>query len=230
MAVSGYITHHNEVGGGWVGVGYPRSANSWVRYIVKSCRGEAEVPVHFMKDENDYYIKRHWMQRYPYYNNMSRGFILLLRNYKEVIVRHNKQDKTDDPDFLFYQSLVRMPDEQSNPAVSYIHPIFLYDNWSGGPKHIVYYEDLMEKPHEIIEELGEVMNFETKEFLENYDYHKNHSIQAYDKEEGSWTKGGEIKDAYKDDLTDEQRKAWDAHLRENFPYLFAAFLKRYADE
>ena len=229
MVLNNHMKKHQAMGGGWLGLGYPRSANSWMRYIVKACRKEEEVSVHFTDDHHDFYIKRHWVNTCPYYNSAPRGIVLLLRNYKEVIIRHNKME-TDDPDFRFYQSLERMPNSLADPAVSYIHPIHLYDNWDCGPKHIVYYEDLMEKPRETIQDLGSVMGFDTEEFLANYDYHKNRSVQAYDREEGAWTRGGTKEYAYKDDITSEQKKEWDSHLRENFPYLFETFLKRYADE
>ena len=120
----------------WYGIGYPRSANSWVRYIVRTCSGDPEIGVHSIDGYDQKYVKRHWLE--PDLAN-GKNMLLLVRNYKEVVIRHNS-DQSKNKDFNFYESLERMPSNFTQPAVSYIHPIHVYDNWAN-KKHIVYYED-----------------------------------------------------------------------------------------
>jgi len=208
----------------WYGIGYPRSANSWVRYIVRTCSGDPEIGVHSIDGYDQRYVKRHWLE--PDLAN-GKNMLLLVRNYKEVVIRHNS-DQSKNKDFNFYESLERMPSNFTQPAVSYIHPIHVYDNWAN-KKHIVYYEDLVEKPFETIQKMGEVMGFQTEGFLDNYYFHKDRSVNAYSTQEpsGSWTKGGQIKTLYEKQISEKQKEAWDQCLKFEFPVLFEKYLKRY---
>ena len=209
----------------WYGIGYPRSANSWVRYIIRDCLGNPEIGVHSIDHHDQFYVKRHHLDA-----SLARGrsMLLLVRNYKEVIIRHNL-DQTEDQDYNFYNSLEKMPVNWTQPAVSYIHPIYVYDNW-GQDKHIVYYEDLMSKPAETIQDMAERMGFCANNFLENYQYHRDRSVSAYNTQEpsGSWTKAGSVF-SYNKQITHTQKEAWDNHLETKFPKLFDRYLKRYAE-
>ena len=89
----------------WYGVGYPRSANSWVRYIIRTCLGDPEINVHSVDDvvKGEVYIKRHHLDLC----GVGRNLLLLVRNYKEVIIRHNLKI-TEDKDYNFYNSMERI--------------------------------------------------------------------------------------------------------------------------
>ena len=221
----------------WYGLGYPRSANSWVRFIVRTCLNKPEINVHSVDDvvERDVYVKRHNLDLC----SAGRNLLLLVRNYKEVIIRHNLEI-TEDKDYNFYNSMEKMPDDWTQPAVSYIHPIYVYDNYreimsnfcnaENLRKHLVYYEDLVDNPIPTIQNMAKEMGFCADDFLQNYEYHRDRSVNAYNTQDegGSWTKAGDVF-PYREKITEDQKRAWDQHLKTNFPILFDRYLKRYEE-
>lgn len=155
---------------------YPRSGNHWVRFIIEwfSSRptkgmGPADPPIHknlpndgvlkHVKGNNFIIHKNHYIPK----GKMDK-LILILRNPKECIYRHTK-------------------DLQINKIDSYMSLIKFYENYSG-KKLLVYYEDLILEPKNVITKITNFLEIYDEEkinnFIENYDLFFKESVNIYD--------------------------------------------------
>lgn len=178
---------------------YPRSGNSLVKYFIK--RSIKTDKVHDcvfqsatrkkIKLSNEWFnyqekignrlFKEHSANNCYMFNDNLDSLILIVRNYKECILRHK-------------------PASNSSQAIRktqcniYKENIVFFDKWRGN-KVILYYEDLIVdfKTHytKILDVIDVDINEHNKLFS-NIEYHKKLCLNQYDKVCGSQTKGKEL--------------------------------------
>ncbi len=225
---------------------YPRSGNTWIRYCIEflskkptigytsnnagrfdrqplgSFNNDMGVDVH-----SDFILyKRHMvgegygkLTHTPDWSPTDK-LILVIRDYKEVIVRHNGGGT----------NLKKLKESCSSHIVSknYTQLIEYFDGFEGD-KILIYYEDLLT---DLENTLSKIINFLgvddgfLKDFIQNISEHKKKSLSIYG---DSKTKGNSTK-SHSNKLTREQKISWDNWIKENFTDLSDKYLKRYYEE
>jgi hypothetical protein len=127
---------------------FPRSGNHWVRYIVEYCtklrtmgegntkhRTKLDMPVFDRIDPSFYSgdgysgYKRHWLRG----GDTKFPIIIIVRNYKEVFIRHNRKAFRGKP---------KVKPELTKMFGDYLNLLRRFDDWPK-EKLLVYYEDLI---------------------------------------------------------------------------------------
>lgn len=217
---------------------YPRSGNTWMRYIIEFL---SKRPTQGYGDSSDkpigerlnigvnikakpIAIKAHIL--YDAYEKKTGKLILIVRDYKEAITRHAQYGgiiKSADVKRYFdnctkgYQ-----PDN-----VDYMEPLLRYDKLQI-PKVLVYYEDLLNKDSCVsacksLINLLEIDDKYLSSFAENFEKHKKQSVSAH--HAGSATKGNSLIKHQKDT---NLIKYMDNSIKNKFPEIFEKYLKRYS--
>ncbi len=221
---------------------YPHSGNTWVRYIVeyfskryteglyqsgipmeKSISNITELET--KQDKPPILIKRHDINEKEF---DTMPLLLLVRNYKQCIVRHNKKDKMS----VINKKFIATFEGTQNPFYFYL--IRLYDLWIK-PKLLIYYEDLINESKEE-KEIKKILDFlkigykrKWNKFYEDIVYHRNNSKRIYNEY------ASKIIDekAEKKYLINKKIKKfgnrWDKYLKENFD-IYDKYLSRYYGE
>lgn len=176
---------------------YPRSGNSLVKYFLK--RSIKATTVHDCVYQRaskrkkivtkeweqkqvkigNYLFKEHSSKNCTSFDSTNDSLILVIRNYKECIFRHNKRRALNSIDF------------RKAEIKKYMDNIRFYDNWSG-KKRILYYEDLIvnfRKYYMPILEIVDVDKKEHKNLFSALSFHMQACLKQYDKVCGSQTKG-----------------------------------------
>lgn len=214
---------------------YPRSGNTFVRYCVEyiSKRPSVDHPSIGKKfpelgvdlSAPVIMFKSHrWKP-----DNMglegADGLIALVRDYKECIPRHYKENPKHKKDlFNMFVSEVKGIDNET--GADYISVLQAYDQRIG-PKHFIYYEDLILKPRQTIIKLAEFIGFKNdhlEDLLNNYDKHQKFGIKAYHAK--SHSLGKDIK-FHQKQLDKNILNKMTAHLKKVHPDLFQKYLTRY---
>jgi len=223
---------------------YPRSGVSWLRYLCRELLGEPHTSAHYedngsrelcgepyisahYEDNNrrpSKFIKTHWL--HSYFVDFDMRLIVIVRNYKECIVRHNKADYTLEQDFNFHETLYKWI---KPPGISYIHPINIYDNCDK-PKHILYYEDLLEYPDNEIARLAEFLGVDKSirnKLLTNYTKHEYNSKRLYTNDENVPESTSLI--YHSKLLSTDDKIRWDKTIEKMYPILYDRYLSRYKE-
>ncbi len=215
---------------------YPHSGNSWVRYIVEYLSGiytegltengnpmeygigkVAPIDVEFSK--KPILIKRHELKLDKI---DTKPVIFLLRDYKQAIMRHYKDDSIAKIKKRFNDTL------NGNQDPLYFELIRYYESWQKN-KMLIYYEDLIREPVIEINRLIDFLKIKTDKYAElinHLDYHIEQSRQVYN----NYASG--VIDQYKKQKykLNEKLKAysmeWDIDVKDNFE-LADKYLKRY---
>lgn len=170
---------------------YPRSGNSWIRYIIefltrsntqdmanrKGFRGPS-----IKKVNKPFVYKRHFVSdiRKLKPETFDR-MILVVRNYKEVIVRHHGKCRSN-------------PNLWKSMFEVYFDDIKYYDNFEGD-KMVIYYEDVVMDVNSVVVQLKnffDVSDDIVNDFLNDISNHTSSSIKDYEKSNESVTKGNSL--------------------------------------
>ena len=228
---------------------FPRSGNTWVRYCVEyltkypttSCQSSIypeEWPIALkernslnslingiegVKEENPHIlVKKHTIfsteiNNYP--------IILLIRNYKECLIRNYGVNRAREYIFSNVQ------DENT----SYLDMLKYFDKWENN-KILFYYEDILLNPKSFIFSLSNFFRISDKklirDFIENIDFHKSIGIKCYQNiNQNSITKGNKNKTIFHSNvLSIKEKIKWDNEIEKKDPYLFNKYLKRYSEK
>ena len=216
---------------------YPRSGNTWLRYSVECVTKKPTIgylgplsakfdnnPIgHFVdigidKSAKNIMTKRHAVE---IIDEPIEKLILVVRDYKEVIVRHRKMS----PDV----SLLKDSCSSEGSTHNYIQLIDYFDKFEGD-KIIIHYEDIITDIKSVLTNLVDFFG-ESDEYIEDFmnkiEIHKMNSIGIYGPG-GSETKGKSLKH-HSNKMTSEQKGEWDSFLKLEFPDLFDKYLKRYEE-
>lgn len=215
---------------------YPRSGNSWVRYIIEWISGGISVgdenfvcDTSLRKDIKNFNVitndivarKRHSLCPL---DDRTHGLIFLIRDYHESLVRHAEHKSRYDKELNHSISVDKG---------SYIDLLFDFDMWPEDRRCLVYYEDLIENAELEIFRILLFMRMipdylpEMTEFFRNIQHHRLQSIDTYTKTTSTSQTSGTMVDFHKFKLTKQERIEWDHKLQTNFPELYFKYLMRY---
>ena len=166
---------------------FPRSGNTWVRYVVELVSKQPTTQAPISKcakgivkpaigsdlnlgvdmTEKAILVKRHRADfEWDNFTKTNCRFVLLLRNYKEAILRHAEHNES----------------KLDSCINNYIHCLSFYDAFDG-EKIYLHYEDLLVDPQREFERLMTFLkvpiNKNFSDFIKNYDYHKTASLKCY---------------------------------------------------
>ncbi len=213
---------------------YPRSGNTWVRYCVEyltkqptigytvalsaawdmKCLGSF-VDLGVDLDADNILFKRHALH---YLHEDVDKLVLIIRNYKECIIKHKSTNPAKKRKPLNIHFL-----ENAN----YMGLIEYYDQFVGD-KVLIYYEELITNIEPILEQLLTLLEYDDsylKSFMENLDQHKVQSLNLYG---NSSTQGKKILH-HSYELSEELTQQWDEYLLEHHKLLFNKYLQRYVE-
>ena len=183
----------------------------------------ARVPIpHMALDSSPIAKKRH---RLTPWDNREAGLVLILRNYKESVVRHLQLA----PDWS--GSLDIQDKRAAEMLQNYWELVHTFDQWHEN-RYLIYYEDLVESPQISTKALMAFMNIsvddaQLKDFFSKYSWHKQNSLSAL--VAPSATRGESVTSHAKG-LRKEQGHAWDEFMRQKDKELFDRYLKRYEED
>ena len=204
-------------------VSYPRSGNTWVRFILEWVSGRPSKglssndkpmyqringPLTHVNGET-IIQKAHWVKNIK---NKKGKLILIIRNPLEVILRHTK--KLDDKDIDWYMSLIK-----------------IYEEWDHKNKIILYYEDLINEPKTEIKKILKFMDLDLNkldDFMGSYDEFFDLSVNYYNnKGKGNKSKTkGKILVYHSLDLKKEDIANFKNYVVKNYPNLIT-YLNKY---
>lgn len=220
-------------------ISYPRSGNTFVRYILEylSKRPTKDEPKisqnmpHMGVNQDAPMIawKSHIYNADHFDVNLSDGMILIIRDYREVIARHYKQDHRMINENIFYNHFIRETGGYKNlfdaNGADYISCLQAYDMRTA-PKLLIYYEDLINNPVNSIRKIGNFTKQDQKsidDFCNNINFHKTKSVNNYPI---SHTRGQNTKFHQKrlsKNILDKMTNS----LKTRYPDLFEKYLSRY---
>lgn len=228
---------------------FPRSGTHWTLYCLSILlekniifdRGMSEVEpfmgkLGLLNNGNIYAAhnpKDLWIKK----DHNSRDYlILILRNYREAMLRNMNDNAIDviktikawkDFDWLDKNKKLCYIQYRN----SYINNIRCFDKWDEDKRILIYLEDLIDNPDKVLANV--LSKFERdynpdklENFLQNIESHAQACLGIYSSQGGSKSKG-------KDHLYHTKKignnysKKIDKTMKENFPYYFNKYLKRY---
>ncbi|MEM7689202.1 MAG: hypothetical protein AAF291_09280 [Pseudomonadota bacterium] len=206
---------------------YSRSGTNWIRYFIETC-SKRPTPGQLRVVKGTHYIIDRAHCAYPDMHNYCR-VVLVLRNYKECLLRHNEKEWVKDRDVVRF--LQRQDIEQ--PCSWFIDNLAAFDAFEG-EKLLLYYEDLMQDPMESFTKLGHILRLKearVAKFGAHLDAHFDGSVNAYKKggHKSSTAKKRDLKAHADRLLTPEQRVEFDRYYQDNYPELTRKYLTRYLE-
>lgn len=208
---------------------YPRSGNTWTRYCLEfltqrpTFHKEHHNPVNqplgwsagFELDFNKPPIQKiHILHNVPGYNNETDKLILIVRNPKEAIKRHESR--------LDYAML--------KDSHLYFTNITVYDSWNPENRILIFYEDLLTNPEKTLQKLGDFLNEPMPtldEFMQNYKKHQQTAISLYRE---SVTQGKDLL-TYSKQMGKEYCRKIDIWIEELYPEVWHKYLQhRYSED
>ena len=156
-------------------VSYPRSGTNWVRYIVECISGCPTPGEERLVSGDNYFLDRAH-RAYPVMK-LYKKVLLIVRDYRECILRHKQDVWSDYPDVV-----ALLTDEtHEHPPSWYIQNIQAFDAFKG-EKVLIYYENLLKEPVEAITKLSAFLRLDparTRSFLEDIETEFQNSVDAY---------------------------------------------------
>jgi len=172
---------------------YPRSGVSWLRYIAEVLTKTATQDFgqrlpncginRLIKNNNDinysckpFITKLHDPSRRVKLANQDNGkqrLVLVLRNYKEVIPTYIYSRDRHSCGYREFMQLLSVS-VILRELRKYFSNVLCYNGWAG-PKHIIYYEELMTHPKRVIKKWGEILKAKdtsVSTFINNYQEHR----------------------------------------------------------
>lgn len=206
---------------------YSRSGTNWIRYFIEVTTSRPTPGQKRLLGGSNYYLDR----AHAGYRNIHnyQKVLLIVRNYKECIVRHHgmnliKSQYSDVVNFLNDLSI-------EQPASWYMKNIMAFDEFSS-EKLVIYYEDLIREPDKNLRLIGEFLDVDNKEvnkFILNLSEHREKSINAYTSNgHESITRGKASALTYHSGhLTNQEKKDFDKFFRSMDAEVFYKYLSMY---
>lgn len=206
-------------------ISYPRSGNTFVRYIVEFLTGlptkdlmakkivsREQSPLLFGNKKIFSAYKRHDFKGI----RKTDKIIFVYRNYKEVLVRHNKNHRK-----ITEQTMISNLLDQDG---TYYGLLKRYEKFTGKKMHIKY-EELVKYPVKIAHDICTFINGnfnKVDEFRDNKDAHINKSLSFYPRSE---TKGN-LKIKHSDNFKDLM-PIWEKLIKKHDPVIYKKYLSNY---
>jgi len=222
---------------------YPKSGNHYVRYLVEwltknPTHGTGDLawmhkfdkPIfvrlhnegHYIggsyRPENAIAVKRHNINQIILDEKIKKlKMILIVRNYKEVMVRFAGGFRRKPP---------KLSDKQTRHLSWYAGLIELFE-YLIQPKLLLYYEDLITTPSRSIRILSDFLGNDTVNdptgLIKNHKYHKQQSLVAC----GDQITKGNATIYHSKILTKTWKKLLDGYLSDRHAYIYGKYLMRY---
>lgn len=177
--------------------------------------------------------------------------ILIVRNYKECLVRHYVSKGKQ----LSYKSLIgemrgtcrvprykllakpwRLYRAPSRYSTDYVGVVNVFRSVLRQNRILIHYEDLVTNfEHEAGRVLTFLKRFEIEclsliRFIDNFDVHRQRSLKIYEELHGAPVTRGNSIDFHSNQLTGALRLKLDTYVKRTFPELFESVLHRYAEK
>lgn len=217
----------------------PRSGTHWFFYFSRvlfginiradaRCEGDRIITAH---NPYDLHMKE---------DSYDKDFlILLVRNFRECLLR-DYEDPENVKNEILYQASFNSSSYRKNWVLNfrknhYFHNLRVYDMWNPEKRLIVYYEDLLQTPQEVLLKIAEFIGEANKKdeiqaFIDNLDEHMNESLKIYEglnnRGYKSHTRGRSFLHHTNKIGIDKARKI-DKLVLKCFPYLVDKYLSRY---
>jgi len=189
-------------------------------------------------------LKRHeWLYEENKVKHSYKKVILLLRNYKEVMIRNDPGLAERMEAFKFNPSeddtMKNAFDANSGGYITLIRRYHEHE----GYKTIVHYEDLILKPKETLESLIKSMDMlnehslaRLNELMDKFEFHKNRSAEKYRRMNGGHnsayvtnTVDNKDMEFHRKDKSFHMMEDFDKAVKKRWPELFDLYLKRYQE-
>lgn len=163
-------------------------------------------------------------------NSNTDKLILLLRNYRECHLRNLSYDLNRIVDVI---SMNRMyiPVNAYDIGSGYFTNLYAFDSFEG-KKLIVYYEDLVAHPKEVITRIFnflEVTPIDLDHFYDNLSQHRSECIQRYQIHGGSKSQGENML-FHSEKITASENEMLDDLVKKHHPILWDKYLNVYKYE
>jgi hypothetical protein len=221
---------------------YPRCGNTWMRYCIEQLSGRRAISIYgdewngllgrINQSIKPILIKCHLYSAAfeAIYPSSSCPMILLLRNYKECIIRHYlKREITYSDEQIREIFITNLTGIQTRdfPPTEYIYNIIVYDKWIA-PKLLIYYEDLITNPKGTLLDICNFLKIEIDNnfdnFINNIEVHKSIGMKLY----GDCQSDGKSTVFHSRSLSPQLKNEIDQHLKISFPEIFKKYLTRYS--
>jgi len=206
-------------------VSYPRSGTNWVRFIIESLSGKATPGRVRLHKGKDYAVDR--AHSAAKNGHKYKKMILVLRDYRECLIRHNIELWKE------YANVERFLKETliTSKPYWYIENIKAFDKFKG-EKLLLYYEDLVNSPETSILNLASILEVDQGRaiaFVADIATKSKASVASYHSSHMSLTAGDTSKTTFHADqnLSEQNKKAFDDFYQFYFPELFDTYLIRY---
>lgn len=232
---------------------FPRSGSNWISYCIEQVSGLAvigsdshiggvDVEERVKRDPKAVVHKTHGGNEiwgiFDNNNNHNEGLLLIIRNYKESILRDAK-NKPNYPQIHpiedMKSSLIGLSNNTTSP--DYLKMIQKYHKYDG-PKLLIDYDDFILNPkvelikiHEWLKQFGGDVNTDKlTDMINNFDKHRSFSMRRYINMHGTTATDGDPKklkiqkETWLNDVTETEI---DDYVKNRDPLIFEKYLKRY---
>ncbi len=217
----------------------PKSGLNWLTYCLQTltlrsiCRptfekGGVDNPLLKLDHTKSPLLCTHFISRLREVDSTKNRLILVFRNYKENTIRRCADQPSEYQKMLDKGTLF---DEQAAK-------LRFYENWPEENRYLVYHEDLMENPEEILRGILHFLDEDDEKLegiLANIDRHKAKSLSAYENNMKKFGQSGPIsrgKDIlYHSKLMPQELLLQaDELFKSRHPELWEKYLSRYASQ
>jgi len=204
---------------------YSRSGTNWIRYFIETITNRPTPGQFRCVAGTDYVIDRAHCA-FPVLHKY-RSVLLIIRDYKECLLRHHKNHWLATKDVKAFMESTRV----KQPCGWYMENIKAFDNFQQ-PKLLIYYEDLISSPETELVKIGNFLGFPEKkvaDFLNTIEEHFKRSVTAYTSlgHTSETTQNKDLEAHAKALLTKEQQQEFDDYFLTKYPALAQTYLKRY---
>ena len=159
---------------------YSRSGTNWLRYVIELLSGRP-TPGHERLHGGDDFVIDRAHEGYRVASEYQR-IILVVRNYKESLVRHSIDEWKANKDGSHRLDVTSFLDDQSGrqPPAWFIENLRTYHEFTGD-KLLLYYEDLMTEPETELRRLIEFLDLPRdgeEDLFANLDEHRRRSAPS----------------------------------------------------
>jgi len=204
---------------------YSRSGTNWLRYFIETITNRPTPGQFRCVAGTDYVIDRAH-RAYPVLDKYK-SVLLIVRDYKECLLRHNKDHwlATKNVKSFMENSRIRQP------CWWYMENIRAFDRFQK-PKLLIYYEDLMNSPETELVKIGNFLGFpepSVSDFLNHIEEHFKKSVTAYTStgHTSETTQNKDLEAHARALLTIEQQHEFDDYLLNKDSELAQTYLSRY---
>ncbi len=217
---------------------HPRSGTNWSFYIMQYF---TQRPISYYYTYHEAYdLPQDFTKPFIHHCHDANFFNEIFGHYSYLKAPNKNKDKLfiliRDPTETFFRekdsfntAVSQLYEESPYGVESFFNNLSFYDSWSSKTKLLIYYEDLINYPNEIIKEilffLDDSIN-SLDNFMLNYEEHKQKTVKYYDEVHHSYSKGDCV-DFHQKKYSHQEKKNLQNLIKEKDPILWNKYLKRY---